>query len=49
MFYGLYRGIGKPEVSIILTVISLGTRDFYSEKLLLQQARDELNLHRQLS
>ncbi|MGI6577186.1 MAG: MATE family efflux transporter [Eubacteriales bacterium] len=26
MFYGLYRGIGKPEVSIILTVISLGTR-----------------------
>ena len=26
MFYGLYRGIGKPEVSIILTIISLGTR-----------------------
>lgn len=26
MFYGLYRGVGKPEVSIILTVISLGTR-----------------------
>lgn len=26
MFYGLYRGIGKPETSIILTVISLGTR-----------------------
>ncbi|MGI6404770.1 MAG: MATE family efflux transporter [Oscillospiraceae bacterium] len=26
MFYGLYRGIGKPEVSILLTVISLGTR-----------------------
>lgn len=26
MFYGYFRGIGKPEVSIILTVISLGTR-----------------------
>lgn len=26
MFYGLYRGVGKPGVSIILTVISLGTR-----------------------
>jgi len=26
MFYGLFRGIGKPGVSIILTVISLGTR-----------------------
>ena len=26
MFYGLFRGMGKPEVSIILTVISLGTR-----------------------
>lgn len=26
MFYGLFRGLGKPEVSIILTVISLGTR-----------------------
>lgn len=26
MYYGLYRGLGKPEVSIILTIISLGTR-----------------------
>lgn len=26
MFYGLYRGVGKPQVSIILTIISLGTR-----------------------
>jgi len=26
MLYGLYRGIGKPGMSIILTVISLGTR-----------------------
>jgi putative MATE family efflux protein len=26
MFYGLFRGIGKPEVSIILTIASLGTR-----------------------
>lgn len=26
MFYGLYRGMGKPQVSIVLTVISLGTR-----------------------
>lgn len=26
MFYGLFRGIGKPGVSIILTIISLGTR-----------------------
>lgn len=26
MFYGLYRGLGKPEMSIVLTVISLGTR-----------------------
>lgn len=26
MLYGLYRGIGKPGMSIILTVVSLGTR-----------------------
>ena len=26
MFYGLYRGVRKPGMSIILTVISLGTR-----------------------
>lgn len=26
MFYGLYRGLGKPEMSIILTILSLGTR-----------------------
>lgn len=26
MFYGLFRGMGRPEMSIILTIISLGTR-----------------------
>lgn len=26
MFYGLFRGAGKPGMSIILTIISLGTR-----------------------
>lgn len=26
LFYGLYRAIGKPSVSVVLTVISLGTR-----------------------
>lgn len=26
LLYGLYRGIGRPEMSIVLTVISLGTR-----------------------
>lgn len=26
LLYGLYRGIGKPQFSIVLTVISLGTR-----------------------
>ena len=26
LLYGLYRGIGKPGMSIVLTVISLGTR-----------------------
>lgn len=26
LFYGFYRGIGKPEMSIILTVVSLGSR-----------------------
>ncbi len=26
MFYGLYRGLGMLKISIILTVISLGTR-----------------------
>lgn len=26
MFYGLFRGIGKPGISIILTIVSLGTR-----------------------
>lgn len=26
MFYGLFRGLGKPGVSIILTIVSLGTR-----------------------
>lgn len=26
LFYGLYRAIGKPFMSVVLTVISLGTR-----------------------
>ena len=26
LLYGFYRGIGKPEMSVVLTVISLGTR-----------------------
>lgn len=26
MFYGLFRGLGQAEVSIILTIVSLGTR-----------------------
>lgn len=26
LFYGLYRGMGRPGVSIVLTVVSLGTR-----------------------
>ncbi len=26
LLYGYYRGIGKPEMSLVLTVISLGTR-----------------------
>ena len=26
MLYGLYRALGKPGMSVVLTVISLGTR-----------------------
>ena len=26
MLYGLYRALGKPEMSVVLTIISLGTR-----------------------
>ena len=26
LLYGLYRGIGRPGISVVLTVISLGTR-----------------------
>ena len=26
LLYGYYRGVGKPSISVILTVISLGTR-----------------------
>lgn len=26
LLYGFYRGIGRPGVSVILTVVSLGTR-----------------------
>lgn len=28
LFYGYFRGTGKPEMSLVLTVISLGTRVF---------------------
>ena len=33
LLYGYYRGIGKPEMSVILTVISLGTRVVLSYSL----------------
>ena len=26
LLYGLFRGLGRPGVSVVLTVISLGTR-----------------------
>lgn len=26
LLYGYYRGVGKPGISVVLTVISLGTR-----------------------
>ena len=26
LLYGLYRALGKPEMSVVLTVMSLGTR-----------------------
>ena len=26
LLYGYYRGVGRPEMSVVLTVISLGTR-----------------------
>ena len=26
LLYGYYRGIGKPGISVVLTVVSLGTR-----------------------
>ncbi|MDD6466925.1 MAG: MATE family efflux transporter [Erysipelotrichaceae bacterium] len=26
LFYGLFRGLGKPSISILLTIVSLGTR-----------------------
>ncbi|MDE7061118.1 MAG: MATE family efflux transporter, partial [Lachnospiraceae bacterium] len=28
LLYGLYRALGKPEMSVVLTVLSLGTRVF---------------------
>ena len=33
LFYGYYRGMGKPGMSVILTVVSLGTRVFLSYAL----------------
>lgn len=33
MFYGLYRGLGKSGVSIVLTIVSLGTRVFLAYAL----------------
>ena len=26
LFYGLYRAVGRPGMSVVLTVVSLGTR-----------------------
>ncbi len=33
MFYGFFRGIGELRVSLILTIISLGTRVFMAYTL----------------
>lgn len=33
LLYGLYRGLGKPHMSVVLTVISLGTRVVLSYSL----------------
>lgn len=33
LFYGLYRAIGKPGISVVLTVVSLGTRVFLAYTL----------------
>ena len=33
LLYGFYRGVGKPEMSVVLTVISLGTRVFLAYTL----------------
>lgn len=33
LFYGLYRAVGKPAMSVVLTVISLGTRVVLAYKL----------------
>src|SRR5699024_11600557 len=33
LLYGLYRALGKPGMSVVLTVISLGTRDRKSTRL----------------
>ncbi len=33
LLYGLFRGLGKPGISVILTVISLGTRVFLASLL----------------
>lgn len=33
LFYGLYRAVGKPSMSLVLTIISLGTRVFLSYRL----------------
>ena len=33
LWYGYFRGVGKPHISLILTVISLGTRVLLSYAL----------------
>lgn len=33
LLYGLYRALGKPEMSLVLTIISLGTRVFLAYQL----------------
>ena len=33
LFYGLYRAIEKPGMSVVLTIVSLGTRVFLAYTL----------------
>lgn len=33
LLYGYYRGVGKPGISVVLTIVSLGTRVLLSYAL----------------